>query len=827
MNADLELCQELQGHEKAVRCLCVLKNGWIVTGGVDALVCLFKPVYAEDGKRVKHYDLDKRLHHHSDFVYAVADSVEGDWFYSGGREKTIFKLDYASGNRLLQFLGHDGAVCSLVERGKELYSGSWDGTFRIWDSATGGMIRKVDAGTHAITLCLLPTGEIATGSQDALVKVWKQDGTLVNSLQGHKDIVRKIVYNPLMQGLISCSNDSEIKFWTLDGLEMNKLSGHESFVFDVCTSATCLYSGADDRLLKVWNMENSQCLQSILHSNTIWAVSTLPNGGSTESGHDVVTACADGVVRIFTTDAVRFADEGLRSKFSSDAVAAAAEASKQGAGVPLDGVTDVSEMDKTRGKKNVQPLGEIKMFKTGRTINAYSWNGRGWDLIGEVTGKPKQSYPGDQFFAAGDYDYLFDVEVGEGGKTAKLPYNEGENQLVTAEKFCAREGIHKSMIEQITAFLRQQTGNAAGGAPMLGSSSAGASSGGGSGPSRAASNPSANGAAAPASTPAGVTSASSSSSSSKPKSKHYPVDNALYFDQGKLEAAKAKILEFNAELPDEDPEKIKENNGEGSKKMDHIELMHFEEAVKKLGSKSSSFRPVERDLIWKKCGSWAEDKLFPVVDLWRLYLLHPDSADIFKGTDRGYGYISFILKLLRTDTSANNNLKTPLGISCARWLANVFASFTARAVLFDKRGFLISELSAIADHGAGAGNMHKLVKLSLATALMNLTMVFVDRKELKGRSEMLEGLKLFAEKALGGTAATAEDYEALYRIYVGMGNLMCDGTSERLKFDFAGRLATLLKQSQAGLAEARLKEIAADLLQLGATVQGDDNAKLK
>jgi len=30
--------------------------------------------------------------------------------------------------------------------------------------------------------------------------------------------------------------------------------------------------------------------------------------------------------------------------------------------------------------------------------------------------------------------------------------------LVTAEKFCAREGIHKSMIEQITKFLRQQTG---------------------------------------------------------------------------------------------------------------------------------------------------------------------------------------------------------------------------------------------------------------------------------------------------------------------------------------------------------------------------------
>ena len=58
-------------------------------------------------------------------------------------------------------------------------------------------------------------------------------------------------------------------------------------------------------------------------------------------------------------------------------------------------------------------------------------NGREWDLIGEVTGRPKASYGGDQFFAKGDYDYLFDVEVGEGGGNAKLPYNEGDNILVT------------------------------------------------------------------------------------------------------------------------------------------------------------------------------------------------------------------------------------------------------------------------------------------------------------------------------------------------------------------------------------------------------------
>jgi len=40
---------------------------------------------------------------------------------------------------------------------------------------------------------------------------------------------------------------------------------------------------------------------------------------------------------------------------------------------------------------------------------------------------------------------------------------------------------------------------------------------------------------------------------------------------------------------------------------------------------------VERDIIWTKLAGWPEDKLFPVVDLQRLYLMHPSSSDLFKG----------------------------------------------------------------------------------------------------------------------------------------------------------------------------------------------------
>lgn len=52
----------------------------------------------------------------------------------------------------------------------------------------------------------------------------------------------------------------------------------------------------------------------------------------------------------------------------------------------------------------------------------------------------KKYYPGDQYFKAGEYDYVFDVED-DMGTFKKLPFNEGESSYLTARTYCAREGL--------------------------------------------------------------------------------------------------------------------------------------------------------------------------------------------------------------------------------------------------------------------------------------------------------------------------------------------------------------------------------------------------
>jgi phospholipase A-2-activating protein len=62
-------------------------------------------------------------------------------------------------------------------------------------------------------------------------------------------------------------------------------------------------------------------------------------------------------------------------------------------------------------------------------------------------------YAGDALFPAGDYDHIFDVEIGD-GIMRKLPFNNGASFLEASDKFCAREGMSRHNVEQIVQFLR-------------------------------------------------------------------------------------------------------------------------------------------------------------------------------------------------------------------------------------------------------------------------------------------------------------------------------------------------------------------------------------
>lgn len=81
----------------------------------------------------------------------------------------------ASGNPNMLFEGHENVVNSLSQSvPDEIVSGSWDGTARIWETATGKCKKVLEGHQHAVSVLSLPNGIIITGSQDKAIRLWFQ-----------------------------------------------------------------------------------------------------------------------------------------------------------------------------------------------------------------------------------------------------------------------------------------------------------------------------------------------------------------------------------------------------------------------------------------------------------------------------------------------------------------------------------------------------------------------------------------------------------------------------------------------------------------------------
>jgi phospholipase A-2-activating protein len=158
-------------------------------------------------------------------------------------------------------------------------------------------------------------------------------------------------------------------------------------------------------------------------------------------------------VRTFTRNGTRLADEEEIQSLKNESELSAAS------GAELDdktilGFPTLDKLATTRGKKE----GEIRIFREGMKAKAYAWQKGKWELMGDVQGQQhaKKKYEGDKYFPAGEYDYVFDVQD-ESGIHRRLPFNDGDNALTSAEKFLVREGMSLGYKEQIIQFIMKNS----------------------------------------------------------------------------------------------------------------------------------------------------------------------------------------------------------------------------------------------------------------------------------------------------------------------------------------------------------------------------------
>jgi WD40 repeat protein/energy-coupling factor transporter ATP-binding protein EcfA2 len=339
----------LEGHDAAVQCATFSPNGReAVSGDADGRLILwdtagrqvvsfhapprdvvgpfvdtvYAVAFSPDGRRIvsghggnnmlvvlwNRTDLDgsaslrpARIWQCRSDVRCVAFTTDGRSVVAGsGAEVLLFDPNRDEPTK--SYVLHDGSVhcVACVPDGRHILSGGDDRTLKLWDVASGKVVREF-SGHRSKVICLAVSGDgrrALSGSDDNTVRVWDvASGEEVHALKGHKGPVIDVAFAPDSRRGVSASGDRSLKLWdTVEGRELATYRGHADAVGCAAFSpdGRTLLSGGWDRTLRLWDLTREQHLQQMFDSDYGEGVRVaFLHGGQ------AVAACTSNRVNIF------------------------------------------------------------------------------------------------------------------------------------------------------------------------------------------------------------------------------------------------------------------------------------------------------------------------------------------------------------------------------------------------------------------------------------------------------------------------------------------------------------------------------------------------
>ncbi|PUZ58521.1 hypothetical protein GQ55_5G515600 [Panicum hallii var. hallii] len=222
------------------------------------------------------------LHGHLDYIRTVQFHAEYPWIVSASDDQTIRIWNWQSRTCVAVLTGHNHYVMCASFHPKEdlVVSASLDQTVRVWDI---GALRKKSVSPADDIMRLTQMNTDLFGGIDAVVKY---------VLEGHDRGVNWASFHPTLPLIVSGADDRQVKLWRMNDTkawEVDTLRGHMNNVSCVMFHAKqdIIVSNSEDKSIRIWDATKRTGIQTFRREHDrFWILAAHPEMNLLAAGHD-------------------------------------------------------------------------------------------------------------------------------------------------------------------------------------------------------------------------------------------------------------------------------------------------------------------------------------------------------------------------------------------------------------------------------------------------------------------------------------------------------------------------------------------------------------